>query len=103
MFLHHPIIKKIRFRFNLINRSALILDVRGKKSDLEKMSTTTYHGGDPWCGEYNAERQRLFISMAELGVEVYSVFSLFGHSENHQKISKAVLQFLHDTGLYNRI
>ena len=55
------------------------------------------------CENYNAERQRLFISMAELGVEVYSVFSLFGHSENHQKISKAVLQFLHETRLYERI
>ena len=55
------------------------------------------------CREYNAERQRLFISMAKLGVEVYSVFSLFGHNKHHQMISKAVMQFLHNTGLYERI
>ena len=36
------------------------------------------------CSNYNAERQRLFISMSELGVSVLSLFSLFGHSENHQ-------------------
>ena len=58
MFLHHPIIKKIRFRFKFYNRPALILDVRGKKSDLEKMSTTSYHGGDP-CFSLQGQNREL--------------------------------------------
>ena len=55
------------------------------------------------CSRYNAERQRLFIQMAELGVQVFSMSSLFGHCVNHQVISRAVLQFLHETGLYGKI
>ena len=55
------------------------------------------------CSQYNAERQRLFIQMAEAGAQVFSISSLFGHCENHQSISRAVLQFLRETGLYRKI
>ena len=55
------------------------------------------------CMIYSTERQGLFERMEELGVEVFSIFSLLGHSENHQQSAKAVLQFLHTTGLYNKI
>jgi len=55
------------------------------------------------CSRYNTERQRLGIQMAEIGVQVFSISSLFGHSEKHQLISKAVLQFLHETGMYRKV
>ena len=55
------------------------------------------------CSIFNPERRALFLRMAELGVEVFSIFSLFGHSEKHQLITEAVLQFLHNTGLYSKI
>ena len=35
-----------------------------------------------------------------VGVEAFSVFSLFRHYENHKLISNAILQFPHNTGLY---
>lgn len=55
------------------------------------------------CNQYNTERCRLFIQLTELGVQLFSIHSLFGHSENHQLIARAVLQFLHDTKLYGKI
>ncbi len=55
------------------------------------------------CRKYNVERKELFDKLAELGVIVFSVSSLFGHSDKHKLISEAVLQFLHNTGLYTRI
>jgi len=36
-------------------------------------------------------------------VKAFSVLSLFGHCDEHKLNSKAVLQFLHDTGLYVRV
>lgn len=44
-----------------------------------------------------------FFKLAGLGVEAFSVTSLFGYNDKHKLISKAVLPFLHDTGLYIRI
>ena len=55
------------------------------------------------CAQYNMERSRLYGQLTKLGVQVFSFYSLFGHSENHQQIARAVLQFLHDTKLYGRI
>ncbi len=58
------------------------------------------------CRKYNVERKERFDNLAELGVEVFSVSSLFGHSDEHKLISEAVLQFLHNnsnTELYIRI
>ncbi len=55
------------------------------------------------CRKYNVERKELFDKLPELGVEVFSVYALFGHSDKHKLISEAVLQFLHNTGLYIRI
>ena len=48
MFLHHPVIKKIRFRFKFDESPSPNFGCPWQKSDLEKMSTTRYHGGDPW-------------------------------------------------------
>lgn len=55
------------------------------------------------CRRYRTERNVLVNKLSGLGVEAFSVLSLFGHSDEHKLISKAVLQFLHDTGLYVRI
>ncbi len=55
------------------------------------------------CRKYNVERKELFDKLPELGVEVFSVYALFGHSDKHKLISEAVLQFLHNRGLYIRI
>jgi len=55
------------------------------------------------CRKYRAERNIFFVQLAGLVVKVFSLLSLFGHSDEHKLISKAVLRFLHDTGLYVRI
>lgn len=55
------------------------------------------------CRKYNVERRTLFCKLAEIGLKVFSVTSLFGHSDKHKQISEAVIQFLHETGLYLRI
>ena len=55
------------------------------------------------CRKYWTERDLLFDRQLGLEVEAFSVCSLFGHYENHKLISKAILQFLHNTGLYVKI
>ena len=55
------------------------------------------------CRKYKTERQTFFDRLLGLGVQPFSVFSLFGHCENHKLTSKAFLQFLRNTGLYVKI
>ena len=54
------------------------------------------------CRKYRTEKHALFGRLLVLGLggQAFSVFSLFGHCDNHKLISRAVLQFLHSTGLY---
>jgi hypothetical protein len=40
------------------------------------------------------------LGLLGLGVQAFSFFSLFGHSENHKLITRAVLQILHSSGVY---
>ena len=51
------------------------------------------------CRKYRTERRILFDRL--LGVEAFSVFSLFGHCENHKLISKAIPE--HRTVCKNRV
>ena len=53
------------------------------------------------CRIYRTEKHALFGRLLVLGLggQAFSVFSLFGHCDNHKLISRAVLQFLHGTGL----
>ena len=41
--------------------------------------------------------QKRLHRQSDLGIEVFSVQSVLVHNENHQLITKAVLNFLHDT------
>ncbi len=43
------------------------------------------------CRKYNVERKECFDKLAGLGVEGFSVTTLFGHSDKHKLISEAVL------------
>ena len=52
------------------------------------------------CRKYRTERHALFGRLLGLGVQAFSFFSLFGHSENHKLITRAVLQILHSSGVY---
>ena len=55
------------------------------------------------CSKYSVERRELFKTASDLGLNSFSVKSLFSLHDNHQQIMAAILQFLRNTGLYARI
>lgn len=55
------------------------------------------------CSKYSSERKTFYKRLSDLGVLSFSIKSFFGQNENHQMITKAVLQLLHDSGLYKKI
>ena len=55
------------------------------------------------CSKYSVERRELFKTASDLGLNSFSVKSLFSLHDNHQQIMAAILQFLRNTGLYVRI
>lgn len=55
------------------------------------------------CNKYNRERRQLFKELSDLGLSVFSLQSIFRANQNTEGVAKAVLKFLHSTGLYMRI
>ena len=55
------------------------------------------------CNKYKGERQQLFKELSDVGLSVFSHKSIFGAEQNIDLIGKAVVKFLHSTGLYVRI
>ena len=56
------------------------------------------------CKQYTRERQQLFIELSKLGFSSFSMQSIFGTEQNKTElVGKAVLKYLHSSGLYVRI
>lgn len=55
------------------------------------------------CPRYLGERQTLFRTLSELGITVFSFKTIFSEGPNSASIDKAVVKFLHGTGLYFKI
>ena len=55
------------------------------------------------CNKYKGERQQLFKELSDVGLSVFSHKSIFGAEQNIGLIGKAVVKFLHSTGLFVRI
>lgn len=56
------------------------------------------------CRQYTRERQQLFIELSDLGLQSFSLQSIFGTEQNKTElVAKAVLKYLHSSGLYVRI
>ena len=117
-FSFHPQIKKLNYcqgnRKDSVKMCRLRLGHCGLKNDLYiigKHSTGLCECGHPEtvkhvmleCSLYCAERRNLFKTLTDLGLESFSIRTIFGSHNNHQQIEAAILQFLCDTRLCGRI
>lgn len=117
-FSFHPKIKKVIYCQGNRKDSAKMCRLRlghcGLNNDLfliGKHSTGLCECGRPEtvkhilleCSLYCAERRDFFKILTDLGLDSFSIRTLFGSHNNHQQIETAILQFLRDTGLYGRI
>lgn len=56
------------------------------------------------CNRYAGQRRQLFIELSDLGFLSFSMQSIFGTEQNEaERVGKAVLKYLHSSGLYVRI
>ena len=70
-----------------------------------------YHCGRPEsvshvllkCRMYREQRRAFFSVLTDLGIRNFSLVGFLGVVENRQQVTGAVVLFLHETGLYQRI